>query len=171
MIPPERTREIITAFEDGAIAHTGEDVPSTDLAALVETVPALRPVVAELTRGDESPAACERWGPEAYWKAVRSLDEIGRYSCRTYLLDAKVAGMVGGTGVEVAPELARAAVARARVILAGGRSTPGCMRYPDGGGLTAAGRARQEKVRLHAAAISSTNRRHPGPQQRARANT
>jgi magnesium chelatase subunit I len=56
-VAPERTREIITAFEDGAIAHTGEDVPSTDLAALVETVPALRPVVAELTRGDESPAA------------------------------------------------------------------------------------------------------------------
>ena len=32
-------------------------MPSTDLASLVETVPALRPVVAELTRGDESPAA------------------------------------------------------------------------------------------------------------------
>jgi magnesium chelatase subunit I len=56
-VAPERTRDIITAFEDGAIAHTGEDVPSTDLAALVESVPALRPVVAELTRGDESPAA------------------------------------------------------------------------------------------------------------------
>jgi magnesium chelatase subunit I len=56
-IPPERTREIIAAFEEGAIAHTGEDVPSADLAALVESVPVLRPVVGALTRGDESPAA------------------------------------------------------------------------------------------------------------------
>jgi magnesium chelatase subunit I len=56
-VAPERTREIIAAFEEGAVAHTGEDVPSTDLALLVETVPALRPVAAELTGGDESPAA------------------------------------------------------------------------------------------------------------------
>jgi magnesium chelatase subunit I len=56
-IAPERTREIIAAFEEGAIAHTGEDVPSADLAALVESVPALRPVVGALARGDESPAA------------------------------------------------------------------------------------------------------------------
>jgi magnesium chelatase subunit I len=56
-VAPERTREIIAAFEEGVVAHTGEDVPSTDLALLVETVPALRPVVGELTGGDESPAA------------------------------------------------------------------------------------------------------------------
>jgi magnesium chelatase subunit I len=56
-VAPERTREIIAAFEEGAVAHTGEDVPSTDLALLVETVPALRPVAAELAGGDESPAA------------------------------------------------------------------------------------------------------------------
>jgi magnesium chelatase subunit I len=56
-VSPERTRDVIAAFEEGIIAHTGEDVPSTDLAQLVETVPALRPVVADLTRGDESPAA------------------------------------------------------------------------------------------------------------------
>ncbi len=30
---------------------------------------------------------------------------------------------------------------------------PGCMRYPDGGGLTAAGRARRENVRLQAARL------------------
>ena len=42
---------------------------------------------------------------------------------------------------------------RACVILGGGRSTPGCMRYADGGGLTAAGRARRERVRLAAAAM------------------
>jgi magnesium chelatase subunit I len=56
-VAPDRTREVSTAFEEGTIAHTGEDVPSTDLAQLVESVPALRPVVADLTRGDESPAA------------------------------------------------------------------------------------------------------------------
>ena len=56
-VAPERTREIIAAFEEGVVAHTGEDVPSTDLALLVETVPALRPVAAELAGGDESPAA------------------------------------------------------------------------------------------------------------------
>ncbi len=56
-VAPDRTREIIAAFEEGAVAHTGEDVPSTDLALLVETVPALRPVAAELAGGDESPAA------------------------------------------------------------------------------------------------------------------
>ena len=30
---------------------------------------------------------------------------------------------------------------------------PGCMRYPDGGGLSAAGRARRERVRLAAVAM------------------
>ena len=31
---------MIAAFEEGAVAHTGEDVASADLAALVEAVPA-----------------------------------------------------------------------------------------------------------------------------------
>ena len=56
-VAPEQTRDVIAAFEEGVIAHTGEDVPSSDLAALVETVPALRTPVAALTGGDESPAA------------------------------------------------------------------------------------------------------------------
>ena len=56
-VAPEQTRDVIAAFEEGAIAHTGEDVPSSELAALVETVPALRKPVAALTGGDESPAA------------------------------------------------------------------------------------------------------------------
>jgi magnesium chelatase subunit I len=54
---PERLREVLASFEEGAVAHAGEDVPSTDLARLVEQVPGLRQPVAELTRGDESPAA------------------------------------------------------------------------------------------------------------------
>jgi len=56
-VAPDQTREIVTAFEEGAIAHTGEDVASADLAALVEQVPALRAPVRALTGGDESPAA------------------------------------------------------------------------------------------------------------------
>jgi magnesium chelatase subunit I len=56
-VPPEQTRDVVAAFEEGVIAHTGEDVPSGDLAALVESVPALRPPVVALTAGDESPAA------------------------------------------------------------------------------------------------------------------
>jgi magnesium chelatase subunit I len=56
-IPPDRTREVITAFEEGAIAHTGEDVSSGDLAGLVERIPQLRAPVVQLTGGDESPAA------------------------------------------------------------------------------------------------------------------
>jgi magnesium chelatase subunit I len=56
-IPPDRTRDVITAFEEGAIAHTGEDVSSGDLAGLVERIPQLRAPVVQLTGGDESPAA------------------------------------------------------------------------------------------------------------------
>ncbi|HEU4841528.1 MAG TPA: sigma 54-interacting transcriptional regulator, partial [Ilumatobacteraceae bacterium] len=56
-VAPEQTRDVVSAFEEGVVAHTGEDVPSSDLAALVEAVPALRPPVAALSAGDESPAA------------------------------------------------------------------------------------------------------------------
>ena len=56
-VAPEQTRDVVGAFEEGTVAHTGEDVPSSTLAALVESVPALRPPVAALTAGDESPAA------------------------------------------------------------------------------------------------------------------
>jgi transposase len=44
-------------------------------------------------------------------------------------------------------------IRRACVIAPDDRSTPGRMRYPDGGGLTAAGRARRERVRLRAAGM------------------
>jgi magnesium chelatase subunit I len=56
-ISPELTRDVVAAFEEGIVAHTGEDVPSSELAGLVERVPALRAPVAALTAGDESPAA------------------------------------------------------------------------------------------------------------------
>jgi magnesium chelatase subunit I len=57
LIDPEQTRTVVDAFEEGAIAHTGEDITSEDLARLVDEVPALRVPVADLTGGDESPAA------------------------------------------------------------------------------------------------------------------
>ncbi len=56
-VAPEQTRDIVAAFEEGAVAHTGEDVPSSELAALVERVPHLRAPVVAHTPGDESPAA------------------------------------------------------------------------------------------------------------------
>jgi magnesium chelatase subunit I len=56
-VDPARLREIVTAFDEGAVVHTGEDITSADLARLVEDVPALRPAVGALTGGDESPAS------------------------------------------------------------------------------------------------------------------
>ena len=38
------------------IAHTGEDVTSTQLVGLLDSVAALRPIVNVFTGGDESPA-------------------------------------------------------------------------------------------------------------------
>jgi magnesium chelatase subunit I len=55
-VDPGKLREIVTAFDEGAVVHTGEDVTSSDLARLVEDLPALRPTVAALSGGDESPA-------------------------------------------------------------------------------------------------------------------
>lgn len=56
-VDPQHTTAIVASFEDGAIAHTGEDVPSSELAGLVEQVAALRAPVLDLTAGDESPPA------------------------------------------------------------------------------------------------------------------
>ena len=53
---PELTRDIVTAFEEGAIVHTGEDVPSVEQAALVDAMPALSAAVTPLLAGDNSPA-------------------------------------------------------------------------------------------------------------------
>ena len=56
-ITPDQVREVIAAFEEGIVAHTGEDIASSDEAQLVEQIPALRAAVHSLTGGDESPAA------------------------------------------------------------------------------------------------------------------
>ena len=57
LVDPVATRDVVTAFESGAVAHTGEDVPSAQLAALAESVPSLAAAVASLTGGDDSPAS------------------------------------------------------------------------------------------------------------------
>lgn len=49
-------REVVTAFEEGVIAHVGEDIPSGELVALFNDIPALRAPVLALTGGNESPA-------------------------------------------------------------------------------------------------------------------
>lgn len=56
-VDPAQTRAVVDAFEEGAIAHTGEAVTSEELAALVNDVEALREPVLSLTGGDESVAA------------------------------------------------------------------------------------------------------------------
>jgi magnesium chelatase subunit I len=52
-----KLREVVSAFDEGFVAHTGEDVASSDEAALLAQAPALREPVLVLTGGDESPAA------------------------------------------------------------------------------------------------------------------
>ncbi len=56
-VTPDQVRDVIAAFDEGVVAHTGEDIGSADEARLVEQVPALRAAVVSLTGGDESPAA------------------------------------------------------------------------------------------------------------------
>jgi magnesium chelatase subunit I len=55
-VDPGVLRDVVAAFDEGTIVHTGDDVSSADLARLVEDVPALRTPVAALAGGDESPA-------------------------------------------------------------------------------------------------------------------
>ena len=56
-VTPDLVRDVIGAFEEGIVAHTGEDVPSVEQSRLIEQIPAMRAAVAALTKGDESPAA------------------------------------------------------------------------------------------------------------------
>ncbi len=56
-VDPSCTTPIVGAFEEGLVVHTGEDMTSADLAALVTQVPALRQPVSDLAAGDASEAA------------------------------------------------------------------------------------------------------------------
>lgn len=53
----DKTKEIVAAFEAGAVANTGEDVTSTDLLEFAKQVPDLRALAVKIGDGDESPAA------------------------------------------------------------------------------------------------------------------
>jgi magnesium chelatase subunit I len=55
-VRPERLGGVVKGFEEGLIVHTGEDVPAGEYAALLQQIPALRDVLADLGVG-ESPAA------------------------------------------------------------------------------------------------------------------
>ena len=52
----DKVRDLIAAFDEGAIAHTGSDIASADLARMMAEIPSLRAPVLELTGGSESPA-------------------------------------------------------------------------------------------------------------------
>ena len=56
-VDPSYTTPIVDAFEDGLVVHTGEDLSSDHLAAVVAEVPALRAPVSHLTPTDSSTAA------------------------------------------------------------------------------------------------------------------
>ncbi|MGA0879487.1 MAG: magnesium chelatase, partial [Ilumatobacteraceae bacterium] len=57
VVSPELTREVLTAFEEGTVVHTGEDVPSIEQAQLIDAIPALKPIVDTLVAGDDSVAS------------------------------------------------------------------------------------------------------------------
>ena len=52
----DKVRDIIAAFDAGAIVHTGSDVPSGELAKSAAEIPQFREAVMALTGGNESPA-------------------------------------------------------------------------------------------------------------------
>ena len=52
----DKVRDLIAAFDEGAVVHTGSDIPSARLAANLAEIPSLRAPVLELTGGNESPA-------------------------------------------------------------------------------------------------------------------
>jgi magnesium chelatase subunit I len=56
-VSPNEVRDVVAAFDEGLLAHTGEDLSSADEAALVTEVAAMRPTILGLTDDDESPAA------------------------------------------------------------------------------------------------------------------
>jgi magnesium chelatase subunit I len=57
LVALDQVRDVVEAFEEGVVAHTGEEIASTELARLIDEMPALRAAVYSLSGGDESPAA------------------------------------------------------------------------------------------------------------------
>ncbi len=55
-VTSEKIRDVIASFDEGAVASAGEDISSTEYAAILEAIPALREIVVMIVHGDESPA-------------------------------------------------------------------------------------------------------------------
>ena len=53
----DKTKQVLAAFESGAVANSGEDVTSAELVKFAADVPELRTLATSLVAGDESPAA------------------------------------------------------------------------------------------------------------------
>lgn len=53
----DKTKQVLAAFDSGAVANTGEDVTSAELVKFAADVPELRALATSLVAGDESPAA------------------------------------------------------------------------------------------------------------------
>jgi len=53
----ESVREVLSAFEQGVVAHTGEDIPSEQVVAVLAEAPVLEPAVTALAGADASAAA------------------------------------------------------------------------------------------------------------------
>ncbi|MGA0994569.1 MAG: sigma 54-interacting transcriptional regulator [Ilumatobacteraceae bacterium] len=54
LVDPSLTTPVVEAFEEGAVAHTGEGLPSAELAALATEVPGLADAIAPLVGPDAS---------------------------------------------------------------------------------------------------------------------
>jgi magnesium chelatase subunit I len=55
-VAPERLRDVVGAFDDGSVVHTGDDVPSSQFVDVLARIPSVRAAVVDLA-GSESPAA------------------------------------------------------------------------------------------------------------------
>jgi len=55
-VTSEKIRDVIAGFDEGMVAHTGEDIASSEYAHVLEAIPALREIVVSIVKGDESPA-------------------------------------------------------------------------------------------------------------------
>jgi magnesium chelatase subunit I len=54
-VRPELLCDLVTAFDDGRVVHTGDELPAADYADLLGSMPELSPVLTELAVG-ETPA-------------------------------------------------------------------------------------------------------------------
>lgn len=55
-VTSEKIRDVIAGFDEGVVAHTGDDIASSEYAIVLEGIPALREIVVSIVKGDESPA-------------------------------------------------------------------------------------------------------------------